>query len=65
MSGEIFIFFTSRVKLKPYFHLQIGGSKCDSMQSLTHSSGTCLQNFIDFGLEMGMLCMNLYSNPVG
>ena len=39
----IFIFKSKEANVTTYSH--------------KHTSGTCLPNFIDFGLKMGMLCM--------
>ena len=39
--------------------------KSEVANVMTYYSGTCLPNFIDFGLKMGVLCMNLYINSVG
>ena len=43
-----------------YFHLQFKNSKRDDIQSWTYTVIDCfIQAFIDFGKNLGMLCVNL------
>ena len=49
--------------LKQNVSISIFKSKVANVMIYSHRHK--IQAFIDFGSKMGMLCMNLYSNPVG